>query len=118
MNVFELGPEADLYTDFLPAVITGLVRIGVSLKPGRELQERILKAILRMWKKTSSWEAILGPAASSALVEGMRNFGSMDSIALDTKRLILTELMRWKNQLYVLGAIGDMACKGSEKYEF
>lgn len=118
MNVFVLGPEADIYTDFLPAVISGLVRIGTSLKPERELQGRILKAILRMWRKTSSWDAILGPAASSALVEGMRSFGTMDSIGPETKKLILSELCKWKNQLYVLEAIGKMAVKGPEEYEF
>lgn len=118
MNVFVLGPEADLYTDFLPAVINGLVRIGTSLEPGRELQDRILQAILKMWKKTSTWDVILGPASSSAIVEGMQSFGTIDGISLETKKLILTELTVWKNQLYVLEAIGKMARKGPEKYEF
>jgi hypothetical protein len=51
-----------------------------------------------------------------ALVRGLCSFGSIENISLKTKKLILKELLEWKNQLYVIEAVGKMASIGKEKY--
>lgn len=117
MNVFVLGPEADIYTDFLPVVIRGIARVGVSVRTESSLQLSILKAILRLWQKTASWETILGPAASAELVKALGSIGSIKDISIGTKKLILKSLLQWKNHLYVISAVGCMAQNGKEKYQ-
>jgi len=117
INVFVLGAEADLYSDFLPVIIEGLARIGTGVELESPLQLSVLNSILRMWKRTYTWEVILGPAASLALVTGLSQLGSLPDLSAKTKKLILSNLIEWKNQLYVIEAVTRMAETGTEKYK-
>ncbi|MFH1706757.1 MAG: hypothetical protein ABIF71_02430 [Planctomycetota bacterium] len=114
-NVFVMGAEADIYTDFLPVIVNALGRIGASVPAGTPLQESILDSVLVLWNKAASWEVILGPAATTALVRCLGGLGAQKGLSVPVKRKILGNLVRWKNQMAVLAEITAMAAVGDEK---
>jgi len=104
--VFSIGPEAEVYTEAVPAAVAGLGRIGLGRNAGPARVERIVEFLIERWKLVAAGNLEWGPPGTTALVETMRDLACGRKVDVRHKIRIVRELARRLSQIPVVEALG------------
>lgn len=111
VSVIEIGGEAALYTDAVPAAIKGLVRMALSASISRgdpARTARTVEYLLGKWEALSRGEDQWGPPGATALVGAMREIGSSPSVDLRLRLKVIKALAKRLPGGPALEALGEV----------
>lgn len=91
-TLIEVKRPAQLYTDFLPAVIEGLERIATAPDVTESLLDKVANRMIARWTEVSEYRVIWGPNAITRLAEALGAIGTSTRTPLYLKLSILANL--------------------------
>jgi len=104
--VFEIGAEAEMYTDAVPAAVRGLAHIALGRSAATERVAAVTGFLLDLWEKVASGELQWGPPGASALVSALTAIASGERVGVEHKVAVVKSFARKMGQVPALEALG------------
>jgi len=117
-TLITVSRPAQLYTDFLPAVVEGLERIGTSVGITESLLERITRQMIAKWGEVSEYKIIWGPNAVTRLAEALGAIGGAPGTPLYLKLAVLAALRSRISNLTIAQVLGRILTGPEEDEPF
>ncbi len=117
-TLLEVKRPAQLYTDFLPAVVEGLERIATAPSITESLVERVTTRMIAKWGDVSTYKVIWGPNAVTRLAEALGAIASGAGTPLYLKLAVLAALKPRISNLTIAQILGRILTSPEEDEPF
>lgn len=117
-TLLEVKRPAQLYTDFLPAVVEGLERVATAPGISESLLERVTTRMIAKWGDVSEYKVIWGPNAVMRLAEALGAIGSAAGTPLYLKLAVLGALRPRISNLTIAQILGRILTGPEEAEPF
>jgi len=104
--LFDVGSEADYYTEVIPEAIKGLRKIALGEATKRDRREDIIGYLIHKWMAMVAGQAMWGPGNAGEMVEALREIGCDERTTVTTREKIIKALGKRVSQIPVQAALG------------
>jgi hypothetical protein len=116
-NLFDVGSQAEFYTEVIPEAIRGLTRIALGPGVSRGRREEITSYLMHKWLAMVAGQAVWGPGNAAEMVESLRVIGCDGKTPVSTRIKIIRALGRRIAQVPVQKALAAIFAADDDSTE-